>query len=250
MVRPMNDRGWLLRALPNPSLRWAAGAVFPFTAIVPVLLVRSAMVEPFRIPAGSMVPALYVGDHVLVAKSRYGLRLPLLGRVASWRVPERGDIVVFLYPRDESLHYVKRVIGLPGDRIEVRNHRVVLNGTYHPWESTGETLTEPFHDCAPTDLPLWRETLPTTDGGSRSWTVTANRGMPGALANLPELEVKPGHVFVLGDNRDNSEDSRRWGFVALDRIMGPVQTVWFSSDECTGKVRSDRMFQSVVPEVR
>ena len=160
-----------------------------------------------------------------------------------WGDPERGDIIVFRYPKDESLHYIKRVVAVPGDRIKVKNNQIFLNGV--PQERTYIDKYEFVDDnCRGTTTKGYLEDLT----GLRHQILT-NAGLPGALGTWPnndeEETIPEGVVFVMGDNRDNSEDSRRWGFVRYDQIKGKAHFVWFSLDGCTQKVRGKRFFRSL-----
>lgn len=189
-------------------------ALFPLLLIV--VLLRSFLYEPFRIPSGSMIPTLRVGDFILVEKFSYGVRLP----VVPWRLfptgaPERGDVIVFRYPEDPSLRYIKRVVGLPGDHVSLRDGWLYLDGERVAVAEAG-TYAGAQHRGA----TLYREELP---------------GAPHELLRLPErppLEddfvVPEGHYYVLGDNRDSSNDSRRWGPVPESHLVGEALVVWFS----------------------
>lgn len=227
-------------------------------AILAVLLIRTYVFEPFRIPSGSMVPTLLIGDHVVVNKASYGLWVPYSAvevpfmesfwvvprlEVLDWGDPARGDIIVFRYPKDEALNYIKRVVGVPGDRLTVKNNQIFLNGV-----AQERVYTEKFDfiddNCRATSTRRYVETL---DGLEHE--VLTNAGMPGPLATWPrdgeEIVVPADAVFVMGDNRDNSEDSRRWEFVRYDQIKGKAHFVWFSWDGCAGKVRAERFFRSL-----
>jgi signal peptidase I len=187
-------------------------SMFPVLAIV--LIVRSFLVEPFQIPSGSMLPTLKIGDFILVNKYDYGLRLPVLGtKIIPVGEPERGDVVVFKYPKKPSQNYIKRLVGLPGDVITYKDKSIYVNGTLQPLKLQAklppinprtllleETLGDVTHE-------IYNElTIPS--GGPREWTV-------------PE-----GHYFVMGDNRDNSNDSRMWGFVPDSMLVGHAFAVW------------------------
>lgn len=220
-------------------------------AVLAVIVIRSFIFEPFRIPSGSMVPTLLIGDHVVVSKFAYGLWLrtppyiPLIGvELPSYRTelldlgdPARGDIIVFMYPQNETIHYIKRVIGVGGDKISVRNNRVILNGVEQP--------TEKANDFAFIDDKCSSETKRqfVEDLNGVKHPILTNTLNPGILADMAEIEVPKGHVFVMGDNRDNSEDSRKWKFVRFDQIKGKAYWVWFSWDSCSEGVvgiRGDR----------
>jgi signal peptidase I len=208
--------------------------------ILAVLVIRAFIFEPFRIPSGSMVPTLEVGDMVFVTKYSYGLYLPWIRtELLDLADPKRGDIIVFRYPLDESQNYIKRVVGIPGDRITVRNNMVYLNDELQPWVATADA--HPFVDDA-CNVTLTQRHTETLDGVAHS--VLVNSGAFGMLRNTPEFVVPEGNVFVMGDNRDNSADSRQWGFVRFDQIKGKAQAVLFSVDMCAGmppRLRMDRV---------
>jgi signal peptidase I len=190
-----------------------------------------------------MVPTLLIGDHVAVSKYSYGIWLPFLHKeLVDLGDPERGDVIVFRYPRNPSLNYIKRVVGLPGDKIRVQNNKVVLNGTTQPlvYQDKYDFVDD---KCRTRVMRRYEEDL----AGLKHIALTST-GMGGLLSNKSEVEVPPDHVFVMGDNRDNSEDSREWGFVRYDQIKGKAHFVWLSWDGCNGsvgKVRGERFFHSL-----
>jgi len=189
---------------------------FPVLALV--LVLRSFLYEPFQIPSGSMLPTLKIGDFILVNKFTYGLRLPVIGtKVVSLNDPQRGDVLVFKFPGDESINYIKRVIGLPGDRIGYVKKQLYINGepapqnliaSLPPAKPQIQLLSE---QLGKVDHQLYRNYRPAAPG--REWLV-------------PE-----GHYFVMGDNRDNSNDSRYWGFVPDELVVGKAQVVWMHWDK-------------------
>lgn len=193
-----------------------------FPVILAVFLIRSFLVEPFKIPSGSMMPTLLVGDFILVNKYTYGLRVPVINNTFfEMKHPQRGEVMVFRFPRDPSLDYIKRVIGLPGDKIEYRNKQILVNGQPVPQQQNGyyeyvapglnqitlrrlaEQLGEHQHDI------LIDDSNPVLDG---------------------EITVPDGHYFVMGDNRDNSNDSRFWGFVPDSNVVGKAFMIWWNFD--------------------
>lgn len=197
----------------EPWLIETAHSFFPVLAVV--WLLRSFIAEPFTIPSGSMLPSLEVGDYVLVNKFSYGVRLPVLNTeiVANGR-PQRGEVMVFRFPGQPSVNYIKRVIGLPGDEIVSRGETLFVNGV----ELTRERLQE-----TPPGAP-W-ETVYREQVDGRSYTVREETGRYPAGLDW-SYTVPAGHYFTLGDNRDNSNDSRFWGPVSEDLIVGKAFYIW------------------------
>jgi signal peptidase I len=209
-----------------------------FPVILIVFLLRSFVVEPFRIPSGSMIPTLLVGDFILVNKFAYGIRLPIVNKkVIEVGSPQRGDVMVFRYPEDPSLDYIKRVVGLPGDRIDYLNKRLSVNGVEVPLRADGDYLHKErmnysrryvertgahehailIDDDAPASIPFVKQ-FP-----FRENCTYTNQGV--------SCTVPPGHYFLMGDNRDNSADSRVWGFVPDENIVGKAFFIWFNFSE-------------------
>ena len=186
-----------------------------FPVLTAVLVLRSFLFEPFQIPSGSMLPTLKIGDFILVNKFEYGLRLPVLGtRVVDLGAPARGDVMVFKYPEDTRINFIKRVVGLPGDLVEYRNKTLFINGIEQLQTTVEVTdgLTLP---------PLSAEvTEALGDQPYHLW----KRLTPGR--NYGPFVVPEGQYFVMGDNRDNSNDSRVWGFVDDSFIVGRAVAVW------------------------
>ena len=199
----------------EPLLVEYSRSFFPVIAIV--LVLRSFVAEPFRIPSGSMLPTLFVGDFILVNKFAYGLRLPVIEKkVYSLGDPERGDVVVFRYPPDPSIDYIKRVIGLPGDKITYRNKRLFING------KKVDVVPLTVEENANPDQSQFEEQL-----GDVLHQIQISQSRPSLDG---ELIVPPGHYFVMGDNRDNSADSRVWGFVPDENLLGKATFIWMSLD--------------------
>ncbi|QEA40124.1 signal peptidase I [Pistricoccus aurantiacus] len=189
-----------------------------FPVLLIVLVLRSFVVEPFQIPSGSMRPTLKIGDFILVNKFTYGLRLPVINtKVVALNEPERGDVMVFRFPQDPAVNFIKRVIGLPGDRIRYQGKQLYVNGEPVPKE-----LLEENPEAAPTEF-LLRELL-----DQRTHEIYNNPRDPGP--QMREIEVPAGHYFVMGDNRDHSNDSRYWGFVPEENIVGKAFAVWMHWD--------------------
>ena len=210
------------------------GASF-FPVILIVFFLRSFLVEPFKIPSGSMIPTLLVGDFILVNKYTYGIRLPVINKkIISINDPQRGDVMVFRYPEDPSLDYIKRVVGLPGDTVAYQNKRLTING--QPVEMQKQT------DYLHPDRLYYSEQYLASMGGVEHRVlndVDAPAFVPDP-SNFPHREnctynangvvckVPAGHYFMMGDNRDNSRDSRAWGFVPEDNIVGKAFFIWLN----------------------
>ena len=217
---------------------WVEYSISFFPVILIVFLLRSFLVEPFKIPSGSMIPTLLIGDFILVNKYTYGVRLPVVNvKVLDMGSPKRGDVMVFRYPADPSLDYIKRVVGLPGDRIEYRDKALTVNGKPVPRRAVTDyesrerlqyfpRFMESF-DGAEHEIILEKET-PGFVGRSMEFRHSGNCDYnSGGLA----CTVPPGHYFVMGDNRDNSSDSRVWGFVPDENIVGKAFFIWLNLGE-------------------
>jgi signal peptidase I len=216
-------------------------------AVVLALVIRTFIVQPFKIPSGSMIPTLLVGDHLLVSKFIYGTKIPFSDKVVlPLREIKHGDVIVFRYPNSESdpskngIHYIKRVVGLPGDKIDVDGRNLIIDGEEMLLDYVGDYNDERFgtkYDEYQEDL-LGKKHIVIYEKG-REYT---QRG------NLPVV-VPPGQVFVMGDNRDNSQDSRFWGFVPIHNIEGEAfMTHWswdFESNNFFNKVRWNRIFSLI-----
>ncbi len=180
-------------------------------ALLLALFIRSFIVQAFKIPSGSMLPTLQIGDHILVNKFLYGLRLPYPFEkvVVQWRQPHQGDVIVFIYPRDRTKDFIKRVIALGGDTIEIRHKQVYVNG-------------------AKLEIP-------------RATFADEDREIPGLRDNFGPVTVPPHKLFVMGDNRDRSHDSRFWGFADLDDVKGKAFLIYWSWDGEDRWVRWERL---------
>ena len=214
-------------------LDWTAG-LFPVIAVVFVL--RSFLFEPFKIPSGSMVPTLLVGDLILVNKFDYGVRLPVINKkIIANKDPQRGDVVVFRYPPDPRLDYIKRVVGLPGDEISYLNQTLSVNGQVVATQAQPEFYDEDSLRYS----PQFTEKLGDTehrilvDPQRPSMLGLDNKRFPfGDQCHYSveglRCKVPAGHYFVMGDNRDNSQDSRYWGFVPDENLVGRAFFVWMN----------------------
>jgi len=213
------------------------GASF-FPVILIVFVLRSFLVEPFKIPSGSMIPTLRIGDFILVNKYTYGIRLPVLNKkIVELNSPQRGDVVVFRYPPDPSLDYIKRVIGLPGDTVSWLDKGLTING-----KSIATQRLEDYQDVDRLFFtPRFSEDLVTVKHEiliEEEAPAFVSYVLPFSsqencryVANGVTCKVPEGHYFVMGDNRDNSQDSRVWGFVPDTHLVGRAFFVWFNFDD-------------------
>ena len=214
-------------------LDWTAGL---FPVILAVFLLRSFLFEPFKIPSGSMIPTLMVGDLILVNKFHYGVRLPVLNaKIIANNEPKRGDVMVFRYPVDKRVDYIKRVVAIPGDEISFVNQTLSINGQAMPMTSEGDF----YDDDSMRYLPKFTEKLGEVAHGILVDPKRASiyRPMESFVqfrdhcrytAEGVTCKVPVGHTFVMGDNRDNSQDSRFWGFVPDENIVGRAFFVWMN----------------------
>jgi signal peptidase I len=213
-------------------LDWTAGL---FPVIIAVFVLRSFLFEPFKIPSGSMIPTLLVGDLILVNKFTYGLRLPVLNtKLTEGTPPKRGDVMVFRYPPKPSLDYIKRVVGVPGDEVAYLNKRLTINGQAVPTDK----LPDYFDQDAMRYFRQFEEQL-----GARKHRLLNDEERPAFVPGVEDFpfrqncrysvegvvcKVPEGHYFMMGDNRDNSLDSRYWGFVPDRNIVGKAFLIWMN----------------------
>ena len=214
-------------------LDWTAGL---FPVILAVFLLRSFLFEPFKIPSGSMIPTLLVGDLILVNKFHYGIRLPVTGtKLVANKDPQRGDVIVFHYPVDPRIDYIKRVVGVPGDEVVYNNQALTINGQPVPVQSQGDY----YDDDSMRYAPKFAEKLGEVSHGILVEPKRASIYRPmESFVNFGDncrytaegvtCKVPVGHYFVMGDNRDNSQDSRYWGFVPDDNLVGRAFMVWMN----------------------
>jgi len=214
-------------------LDWTAGL---FPVIVIVFLLRSFLFEPFKIPSGSMVPTLLVGDLILVNKYHYGVRLPVINKkIIANKDPQRGDVMVFRYPPDPRVDYIKRVVGVPGDEVAYLNQKLTINGKELPLKPLGEFYDEDSLRYAPqfsealgsVDHRILvdpkRQPYFSADDKRFPFRDNCRYSAEGVVCKVPQ-----GHYFMMGDNRDNSLDSRFWGFVPDENIVGRAFFVWMN----------------------
>lgn len=212
---------------------WAVeGARSFFPILLIVLLLRSFIVEPFRIPSGSMLPTLEIGDFILVNKYAYGLKLPVLhDTVVPVGAPRTGDVAVFRYPRDASQDYIKRIVGVPGDHIIYRDKQLQINGRVIGQAERGDIGV--FSEMLPIEMQRRSESLP---GAAHDILLAPSVSQP-----MGQWRVPPGHYFVMGDNRDNSNDSRAWGFVPEANLVGRAFLIWMHWDYGAGRFDFSRI---------
>lgn len=180
-------------------------------AVLLAVFIRSFIVQAFKIPSGSMLSTLQIGDHLLVNKFIYGVKFPLTGTVLiPWKDPKRDDVVVFKFPKDRSLDYIKRVVGVAGDTIEMKDKQLYVNGEAN--------INPHVHNTDTRIMPA--------NGGPRD--------------NMGPVKVPEGYIFVMGDNRDNSYDSRFWGFVPLNDVLGKAMILYWSWDLNKSLISIDR----------
>ncbi len=261
--KPPRDAAALEKDAPPLTAQEEWGEFFKTAlwAVLLALVIRTFLYEPFNIPSGSMMPTLEIGDYLFVYKPSYGYSrysfpfglAPIEGRIVNDALPKRGDVIVFRLPTNTSIDYIKRVVGLPGDRVQVLDGRLYINGALVPREPVGlRKISE--RGMSPT-MMVYIETLP---GGVMHEIYEESDDRP--LDNTQEYVVPEGHYFCMGDNRDNSQDSRVQslvGFVPLENIVGRADFIFFSFDSnkaSVGKpwslfsaIRYNRIFSRIAP---
>lgn len=235
--------------LKQPTWIEYSGSFFPVIALV--FFFRSFLYEPFKIPSSSMVPTLLVGDLILVNKFTYGIRLPIINkRIIEVNDPQRGDVMVFKFPMDPSLDYIKRVIGIPGDKIVYKNKRLTVNGVEVPYQPLPDYLDEE-------NLTYSKQFMENLSGVNHKMATNeqlppvdlfrvksfVNRDLCTYSHEGFACTVPAEHYFMMGDNRDNSEDSRYWGFVANKNIVGKAFFVWMNLSNFPNNLKRIGSFQ-------
>ena len=215
----------------EPLLVEYAHSFFPIVFIV--LILRSFIAEPFRIPSGSMMPTLLIGDFILVNKYTYGIRLPVLyTKIIEINKPERGDSIVFRYPKQPSVDYIKRVVGLPGDRVTYYNKELRINGELAKQVSLGR------YQGVGQGVNMTGSEHLVEDLTGREHGILIKHGLPSVEG---VFIVPEGHYFVMGDNRDNSNDSRYWGTVPEENLVGKAFFIWMNWDWQHNGIGFDRI---------
>ena len=220
-------------------------------ALLVALTLRFFVIEAFKIPSGSMIETLAIGDFIFVNKLSYrtevpytalGVKVPGGGTtLVEWDQPERGDVVVFRYPNDQKIDYIKRVVALPGDQVELRRGVLYVNGAEHTRRFVGNYRYD-SQSCIPEEARHFVES-----NGEREYSVLARAGVQSG-ENFGPVTIRDGHFFAMGDNRDNSSDSRVFGQAPIHNIKGRALFVWLSIDRCGswgGKVRWSRFLHRV-----
>ncbi|WP_321322993.1 signal peptidase I [Thiomicrorhabdus sp.] len=207
----------------EPILVEYARSLFPVFLVV--LVLRSFIIEPFRIPSGSMYPTLQIGDFIAVNKFAYGIKLPVLQtKIIPISEPQRGDVVVFKYPNDPDVDYIKRVIGLPGDKITYIDRTLFINGKVVPQKYIGK-----YHGTESSAIMNGASVVQETfdDGNIHQILLDMDK----SSADMKTVTVPEGHYFMMGDNRDHSNDSRFWGFVPEKNLKGKAFGIWMNWDD-------------------
>jgi signal peptidase I len=220
----------------QPLLIEYARSFFPVLLIV--LLIRSFLAQPYRVPTGSLEPTILPGDFIVVNQFAYGLRLPVLNtKILSIGEPKRGDIVLFRWPSDPRIMFVKRVIGIPGDHIVYKDKVLTINGKVAKQKNLGMDLDQA--SIMPIPVQIKSENLP--NSGEHKIFVRQDYNMSGDF----DLTVPADNYFMMGDNRDNSDDSRYWGFVPEKNLVGKAFGTWMSWDSRNNTVRWNRLGRAI-----
>ncbi len=225
---------------PKGALRENVEAII--IALILAIFIRTFFVQAFKIPTGSMLETLQIGDHILVNKFIYGVKIPFAQKtIIPIKDPKRDDIVVFVYPVDKR-DFIKRVVGEPGDTVEIRNKKVFINGTWvgnKPYKKIGNDL---ISDCGIPSKNFESIWLKQLDLQMQSYKTNGRFSSPPCLRdNFGPITVPKGSLFVMGDNRDHSHDSRFWGFVPISAVKGKAMIIYWSWDSTVKKDMVDRL---------
>lgn len=212
-------------------------------AVFLALVFRSSIASPYKIPSGSMIPSLKIGDFIFVSKLSYGLKIPFTNKnMINFSKPKRGEVIVFVEPREQKVDYIKRVIGVAGDKIELKNDKLYINDKLqerhevHDEKYLYDYPSMPIRDAA----TVYKENLDGTEHTMMEFSRIAE--------NFGPVVVPPGHLFMMGDNRDNSGDSRVWGYLPIRNVRGRALFIWLSLDSVNPWLRiSDSI---VIPSIR
>lgn len=227
----LKKQGFAFSEENEPLVVEYARSFFPIVLIV--LVLRSFIAEPFRIPSGSMMPTLLIGDFILVNKFTYGIRLPVINtKIIELNEPQRGDIVVFRFPKDPTVDYIKRVVGVPGDKIVYQDKKLYVNGKPAPQVALGQYQGVGQGQ----DMTGAERFVEDLSGVNHDILVR-----PDAMSAEGVYTVPEGHYLMMGDNRDNSNDSRYWGFVPEENLVGKAFFIWMNWDWRNGGVSLGRI---------
>ena len=221
----------------NKILGWLNRQAKSFLPILLVVLfLRSFLAEPFRIPSGSMLPTLLIGDYILVNKYEYGIKLPITKtQVIEISKPQRGDVVVFRYPANEKINFIKRVIGIPGDKIKYIGKKVYVNDV--EYIKNKQATHQYIDDFGREELDIFIE-----NQDNKKYHILNDNMSP---ANDDEFEVPEKHYFVMGDNRDHSSDSRYWGFVPEENLVGEAFLIWMNFNSKNFSLKYNRIGNTI-----
>ena len=221
----------------NKILGWLNRQAKSFLPILLIVLfLRSFLAEPFRIPSGSMLPTLLIGDYILVNKYEYGIKLPITKtQVIEISKPQRGDVVVFRYPANKKINFIKRVIGIPGDKIKYINKKVYVNNI--EYKKNRQITHQYIDDFGRTELDIFIE-----NQDNKKYHILNDNMSP---ANDDEFEVPEKHYFVMGDNRDHSSDSRYWGFVPEENLVGEAFLIWMNFNSKNFSLKYNRIGNTI-----
>ena len=221
----------------NKILGWLNRQAKSFLPILLIVLfLRSFLAEPFRIPSGSMLPTLLIGDYILVNKYEYGIKLPITKtQVIEISKPQRGDVVVFRYPANEKINFIKRVIGIPGDKIKYIGKKVYVNDV--EYIKNKQATHQYIDDFGREELDIFIE-----NQDNKKYHILNDNMSP---ANDDEFEVPEKHYFVMGDNRDHSSDSRYWGFVPEENLVGEAFLIWMNFNSKNFSLKYNRIGNTI-----